>query len=702
MQDTIAVLVIDSHPEVTESLQSLLVTEGLRVDTSNSGAEALGMFETWKHDIVLMDYSIQGMDSSRIANRIQALSGSRWTPIIFLTDSNSYEASEAAVKALEIGGVDILTRPTQNELLLTKVRNCVDMVAMRNAYTSGELQFKAILDHSLDAILVTDDTGTILQFNAQSKEVFGWKPEEVIGQPMTQFMPVEMVNLHAEAFSGKSLPAMWHTRQVKAVRKNGEVFPMEVRLGMIELPKRRLFTAAMRDITELERRNAEISQLAHYDSLTGLPNRNLLQDRLRLLISMSTRYNKLFGLLFIDLDHFKEINDTHGHNIGDQVLQEIANRLLNCVRDSDTIARLGGDEFVALLYDLRCADDARIVAERIRDACRKPVELASGTFRVASSIGLALYPDDGRDAETLMKHADVAMYHAKETGRDRYSFYSHEINKVAQQKLLIEQGLQRALQTDGFVLHYQPQIDLTTQKTIGAEALLRWEHNGGIVPPGMFIPVAEETGLIVQIGEWVLREACREGKRWLDMGLGPEGKGLSVGVNLSARQFNLSLPSMVFGILSETGLPAHLLNLEITESFLMQDIDQAAQILAELANAGIQISVDDFGTGYSCLAYLKRLPVHTIKVDRSFVKDILRDQNDRTIVETIVALAKNLGHQTLAEGVEEHEQIGMLVALGCDSCQGYFFSRPVPAEEFVNQFALPIISSTTQRKNVAA
>lgn len=702
MQDTISVLVIDSHPDVTEALRALFVSEGLRVDTSNSGADALGMFETWKHDIVLMHYEMKGLDSARIAHRIQDLSGSRWTPIIFMTEADSNEASDAALKALEIGGVDILTRPTSNELLLTKIRNCADMVAMRNAYTSGELQFKAILDHSLDAILVADQDGAVLQFNAQAEEIFGWKAEEVLGNVLTQFMPMEVVSIHAEAFNNKQLPALWHTRQVKAIRKDGSVFPMEIRLGVIDLPKRRLFTAAMRDVTELERRNAEISKLAHYDSLTGLPNRNLLQDRLRLLISMSTRYKKLFGLLFVDLDHFKEINDTHGHNVGDQVLQEIANRLLKCVRDSDTIARLGGDEFVALLYDLRCSDDARIVAERIRDACRMPVVLPSGTFRVASSIGLALYPDDGRDAETLMKHADVAMYHAKENGRDRYSFYSHEINKVAQQKLQVEQGLQRALQTGGFILYYQPQIDLVTQTTIGAEALLRWEHNGGIIPPGMFIPVAEETGLIVPIGEWVLREACREGKRWLDMGFGPEGKGLTVGVNLSARQFNLSLPSMVFNILSETGLPPKLLNLEITESFLMQDIDQAAQILAELANAGIQISVDDFGTGYSCLAYLKRLPVHTIKVDRSFVKDILRDQNDRTIVETIVALAKNLGHQTLAEGVEEHDQIGMLVALGCDSCQGYFFSRPVPANEFVELFAKKVDLDAVQRLVAAA
>jgi diguanylate cyclase (GGDEF)-like protein len=495
-------------------------------------------------------------------------------------------------------------------------------------------------------------------------------------------MPHEMVAVHEAVFRGEKIAPLWNSRRIKFTDKHDKLLVMEVRLGTIEQPTRILFTASMRDVSEQERQSEEISRMAHYDPLTGLPNRNLFQDRLQQLISISNRYSKLCGLAFIDLDGFKQINDTHGHDIGNRLLVEIANRLKGSIRESDIVARLIGDEFAVLLYDLRCSDDARIVADRLLSACRSSVQIGGRSHEVSASIGIAIFPDSARDGEVLVRQADEAMYHAKRAGKNQYAFYSAEINRVAQQKQAIERGLERALKTSQLVLHYQPQLDLRTQEIVGAEALVRWMCDGKLVPPNVFIPVAEESGLISAISEFVLRSACCEAKHWLDLGLGPRGKGVCVGVNISVKQFNLTLPSMVFKVLQETGLPARLLNLEITESFLVQDIDQAVSILTQLTSNGIQVSVDDFGTGYSCLAYLKRLPVSTIKVDRSFVTDIVEHPNNRAIVSSIVSLAKNLGLQTLAEGVEERTQVDALIEIGCDSCQGFYFSRPIDSESF--------------------
>lgn len=536
-------------------------------------------------------------------------------------------------------------------------------------------------EHSMDGVVVANDQGIVLHFNSVAERTFGYRAEEVIGYTLPKLLPKKAL----DEFYKSGATSLEFAKE-QGIRRNGAPLHMHLKFTRLALRRQELWCILVRDMSEIHQQRQDIERLAHVDPLTLLPNRNLLRDRLNLALASARRYKRLFAFLYIDLDKFKNINDTYGHGVGDGVLREISKRFKACIRDTDTVARIGGDEFAALLTDLRSEEDVRIVAKRFLDMSRKPVVIGNGTFELGASIGIALYPTDGDDMESIMKHADAAMYHAKKNGGDKFAFYTQELNAAVERKTSMERGLQMAINEGGLLLHYQPQIDLNTGKLVGAEALLRWEHEGRLVPPLDFIPVAEESGLIGPIGEWVLREACREAQRWNQMGLGG-GMGIRIGVNLSVRQFNDALPALVFSILKETGLPASLLDLEITESFLVSD-QKARAILKQLEDGGIHLSVDDFGTGYSCLAYLKDLPLHTIKIDRTFVRDLGDDKavNNQAIVETIITLAGKLGRTTLAEGVENEAQAEALRKLGCETCQGYMYSKPVPAAEFV-QFA---------------
>jgi diguanylate cyclase (GGDEF)-like protein len=452
----------------------------------------------------------------------------------------------------------------------------------------------------------------------------------------------------------------------------------------------RYLLRTMQAFESVRKSKKEIHHLAFYDALTNLPNRRLFSDRLHQAVEAASRNNHLMGILFIDIDNFKRINDTFGHSIGDKLLRTVAAQLLACLRRSDSVShefgeeqmsvsRLGGDEFTVLLTHLKKAEDAARVAKRILDAVSVPFLLGDEEVVVTPSIGIAVFPYDGDDVENLVKNADTAMFHAKEKGKNNYQFYTNSMSATAFERLSMENALRKALTREEFQLHYQPKIELQSNRAIGLEALLRWNHpEMGMVSPADFIPLAEESGLIVPIGEWVLRTVCEQMRSWQNAGMTP----LRVAVNLSACQFRQTLFSqLVRRILDETRVSSKWLELELTESVIMDDIQTSSTVLRELKNMGVHISMDDFGTGYSSLSLLKRLPLDTLKIDQSFVRDITNDPDDAAIVDAIVSLAHNLRLRVIAEGVETREQLEYLRSRGCDEVQGFLYSRSQPAEQ---------------------
>jgi diguanylate cyclase (GGDEF)-like protein len=432
---------------------------------------------------------------------------------------------------------------------------------------------------------------------------------------------------------------------------------------------------------QLEQANAQLQHVATHDALTGLPNRLLLADRLDQAIARAERYGQRFALIVVDLDRFKSINDSLGHLAGDELLKDVARRLAQVLRKADTLARLGGDEFVLLLNEIDNPHDAEIVATKVLADFARPATISGLDLHISASLGISVSPDDGTDSETLLQHADAAMYHAKKSGRNAYQFFAPAMNAFARERLELENGLRRALEQREFVLHYQPKVDVKTARIDSAEALVRWRHpKRGLIAPAQFIPLAEETGLILPLGEWVIREACRQAFAWQAAGLRP----LRVAVNLSAQQFRQkNLVEIVRNALRAARLEPQYLELELTESAVMDDAEESINILRELSDLGVRISVDDFGTGYSSLSYLRRLPLDKLKIDRAFIREVVTSRGDAEIVRAIVSLAHALRLQVIAEGVETPEQLEFLQGLGCDQYQGFHFSAPVPSNAFV-------------------
>ncbi len=542
-----------------------------------------------------------------------------------------------------------------------------------------EARLQAILDKAADAILTITPDGTLLSANGAAGRLFGYPPEHMAGLPLAALLPpcdeqAPAALLRAIA-GGDS-----HEHEAQGYRSDGSDFPLAISVSEVELPDEHLFVAILHDLTEQRRAQEHIHRLAHNDPLTGLDNRLSLNMRLDQLLARARRTQGAAAVMFIDLDHFKKINDTHGHQTGDLLLQAVANRLRDMLREVDTIARLGGDEFIIVTDCDITPEAASIVALRIVDALAAPFVLAGKTVHTGTSVGVAMYPADGEDSATLLRHADTAMYAAKSHGRGNFQFFSSAMNRATHERLLLEGRLSQALEREEFELYLQPQVAIDSGRILGAEALLRWHHPElGMISPDRFIPIAEESGLILPLGDWVLRRGAQLLAGWRERGLGH----LRLAINLSARQCRgSSLLPLLDRLLADHGIAPALLELEITESAAMQDPESSRVLLRELRARGIKVAIDDFGTGYSSLSYLKVFELDRLKIDRSFVKDIETDPNDAVIVSATIALAHSLGLEVIAEGVETEAQRAFLSSKGCETAQGYLFAKPMPAEQF--------------------
>ncbi|MCK0512781.1 bifunctional diguanylate cyclase/phosphodiesterase [Aromatoleum buckelii] len=532
------------------------------------------------------------------------------------------------------------------------------------------------LDSAVEGVVIARG-GRIATVNRAFTSITGYRSAEVIGQPLAILLAEAEKTHRNDRRRAMCETGQWQG-EVRGRRKNGEMYPAwssisRAAYGSSEM----ILVCVFSDISAAKQYEARLQHLAHYDALTELPNRLLFRERLADMLVRAERHGNMLALLFIDLDGFKPINDTLGHEAGDELLRRVAERLGGCVRASDTTARLGGDEFAVLLDELRSPEEAGIIARNILDALERPYILAGQPQcqYISASIGIGCYPSDSLDAETLLRQADMAMYRAKQEGKNRYRFFAPEINAQASERLFMANSLRTALDRDELKLVFQPCMDLATLEVAGVEALVRWEHpQKGTILPSRFISLAEESGLIEPIGEWVLREAARRVREWKNAGIFA-GR---VAVNLSPRQFRRSdLASRLLAMLGEAGLAPRDLELEVTEGMIMEHPERAVVVLTELVAAGVSISIDDFGTGYSSLAYLKRFPVHSLKIDRSFVSGLPADRNDRSLTRAVVALAKSLGLAVVAEGVEHAEQADFLRRIGCDFAQGHYFSRPL-------------------------
>ena len=540
-----------------------------------------------------------------------------------------------------------------------------------------------ILNSVSEGVAVTDAQQKFCFINPAFTAITGYTAEEVIGKsPKLLSSGLMERTFYGKMWGNINDTGRWQGEIIDR-RKNGESYPEWLSISTLRNSRGETthYISVFADISERKAVERRITHMAQHDFLTGLPNRMLLLDRMAQAISHAEREGRKVAVMFLDLDKFKYVNDMLGHVIGDKLLQELAGRISRNSRSGDTVCRLGGDEFVLMLTDMEKADDVSGIAEKLLQCVAGSCLIDGHEIEITTSMGIALFPDDGKDGSELLRHADAAMYHAKQNGRNNYHFFTAEMNRRALERMAIERKLRRALERGEFTLHYQPQIDLRTGRMVGAEALVRWKdpESGEMIPPARFIPIAEENGMIVPIGEWVLREACRQMADWRKMGL-PE---IPVSVNLSMAQFRQKdLSETVRTILHQYGIAPSNLELEITETAVMQDADTAIALLKEMKEMGVRLAMDDFGTGYSSLSHLKRLPIDKLKIDQSFVRDIAHDPEDAAIVGTIISMARSLKLKVIAEGVETDKQLAFLNQHGCDHGQGYYFAPPMPRDEF--------------------
>ncbi len=668
--------------------EALLGSSGpLRIDwvrRCSKGLERLNGKGKQKYaiDAVIVDLFLP--DSQGIETFDRLFNAAPDIPILILSTPQDEDVAKLAVQR---GAQDYLLKNHLDSYILSKaLRSMIERAANAEALFEEKERAQVTLDSIGDGVISTDAHGHVTYINAVAEGLTGWSRKEAEGRELADVFRIVNVGSREVAQDPMGL-AIRENRTVgltpncMLIRRDGVEAAIEDSAAPIHDRRGKVTGAVMvfRDVSVARAMSLKMSHLAQHDSLTDLPNRILLNDRLSQAIAMAHRHGKKLAVLYLDIDRFKRVNDSAGHTVGDRLLQSVAVRLLDCVRSSDTVCRLGGDEFVILLSEVAHAQDAALSAEKMLAALSEPLRLDQLELHVSASIGVVTFPEDGTTAEDLLKNADSAMYQAKDCGRNNYQFFKADMNRRALERHRLESDLRHALRRREFVLHYQPKVSLHTGAITGVEALLRWRHpTRGLIRPSRFISIAEDSGLIVPIGKWVLREGCRQAKFWLATGVAPVSMAVNISpVELRAKNFVAGVQE----ILAETGLDARHLELEITETFLMQDPVSTGMVLQELKDMGIRLALDDFGTGYSSLSYLKRFPIDTLKIDHSFVRDLTSDRDDASIVSAVINMGKSLNMRVVAEGVETREQSAFLRNQHCPEAQGFYFGAPVIPEK---------------------
>jgi PAS domain S-box-containing protein len=677
------VLVVDDDLVVRLLERSALEQAGFAVEEAENGTVALTAFERLQPDAVLLDILMPEMDGFTVCEEIRKRPGGDLTPVFVVTGLDDLDSLS---RAYEVGATDFIAKPINWRVLGHHVRYMVRASRALLKLRQSEAKNRALLNAIPDMIFRISREAILLESRGSNGFDYILTPDDLIGKGLDEVLPKDIAQkaAHYMEKAFQTNETQFFEYEIKVNDKTRDYEARIVVSGEDEC------LAIVRDMSERKRAEEEILRLAYYDSLTGLPNRLLFRDRLGHATANAQRHKRKLAVMFLDLDHFKRINDTLGHNLGDLLLQKMGDRIVTCVRSSDTIARIGaeeskptvarmgGDEFIILLTDLNNIQHASLVAQRVLTALSQPFMVGAHEIYTTASIGITIYPLDSEDPDTLLKYADTAMYQAKDKGRNDFQFYTESMNAVAVERFTVENQLRKALARNEFRLYYQAQMDLQSRKVVGAEALVRWMHpEKGLVAPMSFIPLAEETGLIVPIGEWILHAACAQNRIWQGSGVAP----MRVTVNISSVQFRQkNFVENVVKTLTDAGLDPQQLELELTESIIMENAEATIATLHALKEKGIRLSIDDFGTGYSSLSYLKRFPIDTLKIDQSFVKDLGSDPNSAAIVKSIVVLAHNLNLKVIAEGVETEQQMTFLQKCACDQMQGFLFHIPGPAE----------------------
>jgi len=631
-----------------------------------------------RYAAVLVDLSLP--DSSGIETFDRLILAAPQIPMLILAVAQDESIAQLAVQR---GAQEYLLHERFDAYLWPKaVTRMIERAAGTEALFQQNERAQFTLNSIGDAVVSTDVAGNVTYLNFVAETLTGWLQMEAAGHPFEEVLRIIDGTTRAPARNPMELAIRENntvslTPNCVLIRRDGVEAPIEDSAAPIHDRHGQVTGAVMvfRDVSAARAAALRMAYLAQHDSLTDLPNRILFNDRLAEAMALASRYQRQLAVLFLDVDRFKHVNDSLGHDIGDRLLQSIAQRLLGCVRASDTVSRQGGDEFVILLPELTQAQDATVCADKILETLRTPHRIDQYDVQVTASIGIVTYPDDGMDCETLMKHADFAMYHAKDSGRDNCQFFKWDLNLRAVKRQWLEDSMRHALERHEFAVHYQPKVNLENGEIVGVEALIRWLHPElGLVSPAEFIPIAEECGLMIPIGRWVLGQACHQAQAWQEIGLAPIRIAVNISpVELRARDFLTGLGV----ILAETGLDPHLLELELTETFMVQDSAAMLAVLQDVKRLGIKLALDDFGTGYSSLNHLKRFPIDTLKIDRSFVRTVTTNADDASIVCAVISMGKNLHMRVVAEGVETREQLAFLQDRECPFGQGYYFSQPL-------------------------